>query len=105
VFPEVAAFILDRIRVAQLSKKSDFFKNILPLFQTLLSHIRHFFNSHNFFSEGMSGVIYSAKTSVADFTQIFENSFWIVMIKEISYLWILETTSPKNMFKRKLIIF
>lgn len=81
MFSEVAPFILDSIGVAQLPKKADLFEDVLPLFHALFPHIRHLFDSHDLFSEGMASIIHGAKASMTNFSEIFEDPVRIIVIK------------------------
>lgn len=93
---EVTAFVLDGIGMIELSKKSYFLENILPLFDRLFSEIRHFFDGNDFSGDETSRVINSSEAAMSNFAEILENLFRVILLKQFCNLGILEASWPRN---------
>lgn len=91
-----AAFIFNCIGVVQLSQESNFFQDILPFLQTLLSKVGHLFYGNNFLRDQASCVVYSSETSMSNLTQILKSLLRIIFVKKLSYLWVLQATRSVN---------
>lgn len=91
---EVTAFVLDRVRVAELSQEANLLEDVLPLLQTLFAHVGHLLDGDNLLGEDVAGVVHGAEASMADFAQILEYPFGVVVVEEVGHLRVLQTASP-----------
>lgn len=120
VFPQIAALVLDRIRVLQLAQEPslqgdrwrlsitersfnlqlshspDLLEDVVPLLETLLAQVAHLLDGHYLPGQVAARVVHGAEAAVPDFTQVIEDLLGVVLVEQVRNLGVLERAGPRR---------